>query len=64
MKIIPHQQFCDLKPLSLKKATEKARVLKQELYFKIQKVHSSMEVSVNQLSCLHLFRNLRDHLLK
>ena len=31
----------------LKKATEKARVLKQEFYFKIHKVYSSMKMSVN-----------------
>ena len=30
-------KLCDLKLLSLKKATEKARVLKQEFYFKNSK---------------------------
>ena len=34
---IPAYKLCDLKPLSLKKATEKARVMKQEFYFKNSK---------------------------
>ena len=40
-----HVNTC-LKALSLKKATEKARVLKQEFSFKIQKVYISMKMSV------------------
>ena len=39
-------KFCDLKTLSLEKATGKAKVLREEFHFKIQKVYSLLKMSV------------------